>query len=62
MKGDIRKQIKQIQNEIPWSPDPQNLSTDQFKMPQGLETFLGVLYSASNKERELNLRTSRFKF
>ena len=31
-------------------------------MPEGLETFLDVLYSGRNKERELNSRTSRFKF
>ena len=31
-------------------------------MPEGLETFLDVLYSGSNKEKELNPRTSRFKF
>ena len=31
---DIRKQIKQMQDEIHWPPEPQNLSTDQFKMPE----------------------------
>ena len=55
---DIRKQIKQMQDEIPWPPEPQNHFPDQFKMPEDLETFLDVLYSGSNKERELNPRTS----
>ena len=59
---DIKKQIKQIQDGIPWPPEPQNLSPDQYKMPEGLKTFLDVLYSGSNKERELNPRTSRYKF
>ena len=31
---DIRKQIKQMQDEIHWPPEPQNLSTDQFKMAE----------------------------
>ena len=31
---DIRKQIKQMQDEIHWPPEPQNLSPDQFKMPE----------------------------
>ena len=44
------------------APETQNLSPDQFKIPEGLETFLDVLYSGSNKERELNPRTPRFRF
>ena len=44
------------------APETQNLSPDQFKIPEGLETFLDVLYSGSNKERELNPRTPQFRF
>ena len=44
------------------APETQNLSLDQFKIPEGLETFLDILYSGCNKERELNPRTSRFRF
>lgn len=59
---DIRKQIKAMQDEIPWPPEPQNLSPDQFKIPEGLETFLSVLYFGDNREKELNPRKARFKF
>ena len=56
----IRKEIKDLTDELPWPPQPTDLEPDKFIIPSNLEAFLLYLFGGKEDD-ELSSRNSRYQ-
>ena len=58
----IRKDIKEMKDAMPWPPRPDDLTPDQFKVPDILNEFLNLVLAGTSDENCISTRLARLKF
>lgn len=58
----IHKEINEMEDTVPWPPQPKDLSPEHFTIPNKLGQFLTVLLSGQDDEGKMSSRIERLRF